>query len=296
MYSKIKSIFVILITISLVGCENSSKQDLSTLARVAETKQITIGTGTTVPPMNYLNSKGEWAGFDIDFSQALVEEISKLLKVELSIKRVPVNNKTRVSFLNNGRIDMTVSSMSRTESRDDIIDFVDPPYFYSTKVFYSRKGENLSIADLGGKKIAVVQGSNAYTAVTEEILKHSNIEPQIISFQTNAECFLALRQKKVDAYSQDLPIIIGVSSKYAEQFEVVGTGYSPGLYSIGVIENDSEWRDIVGVALQRMFRNGEYEKVYSKWFGASGIYPLPVDARPRLPDNLLGKSLYIIPR
>ena len=261
----------------------------SILDKVKQAGVVRIGTGNDTPPMNYLDDAGKWTGFDVE----LGDEIGKRLGVR--VERVAVNNKTRIAFLANGQIDMALSNISRTLSREEQIDFVDPPYLFTAKVFYAKKGHFKSLAQLGGKRIGVNQGSNAFTAAPIELAKYSKLEPQILSFQKNAECFLALKQGKIDAFTQDSPIVAAVAGSEGADFEAVGAGYSPGLYSIGVPQNDSKWRYAVSVALQSMIKDGTYERLYQGWFGPRGKYPLPLNARPRLPPDVFGEMSMVWP-
>ncbi|MEF9475110.1 MAG: transporter substrate-binding domain-containing protein [Candidatus Mariimomonas ferrooxydans] len=256
----------------------------SILDQVNKRGVVRIGSGTTVPPVNYIDKDGNWTGFDIDLGDAIAKSLG------VKVKRVNVNNKTRIAFLASGRIDLTISSMSHTRSRDEQIDYAEPPYLWSGKLFYAKKGRFTSIAELGGKRIAVVQGSNAYIAAPQEIAKYTKEKPIMMSFQNNSECFLALKQGKVDAYTQDTPIIAGVAGSEGVEYEAVGSIYSPALYGIGVSPNDSKWRDKISFTLQDLIKNGTYERIYQKWFGPNGKFPLPINARPRLPEDIFGKD------
>ncbi len=255
----------------------------SILDSVKKKGVIRIGSGQTVPPLNYINEKGQWTGFDIELGDAIAE------KMGVRVERVNVNNKTRVAFLASGRIDLTISSMSHTRSRDEQIDYAEPAYLWSGKIFYAKKGRFTSPEQLGGKRIAVVQGSNAYIAATNYLATLTDKKPKMVSFQNNSECFMALKQGKVDAYTQDTPIIAGVAGHEGVEYESVGPIYSPGLYGIGVPPNDSKWRDKISFVLQDIIQDGTYEKIYSKWFGHSGQFPLPINARPRLPKEVFGE-------
>lgn len=256
----------------------------SILDQVNKRGVVKIGSGTTVPPVNYIDKDGNWTGFDIDLGDAIAKRLG------VKVKRVNVNNKTRIAFLASGRIDLVISSMSHTRSRDEQIDYAEPPYLWSGKIFYAKKGRFTSIAELGGKRIAVVQGSNAYIAAPQEIAKYTKEKPIMMSFQNNSECFLALKQGKVDAYTQDTPIIAGVAGSEGVEYEAVGSIYSPALYGIGVPPNDSKWRDTISFILQDILKDGTYEKIYQKWFGPNGKFPLPINARPRLPEDIFGKD------
>ena len=278
----------VLMIFAAAGAVSSAMAE-TILDKVKQAGVVRIGTGNDTPPMNYLDDAGKWTGFDVE----LGDEIGKRLGVR--VERVAVNNKTRIAFLANGQIDMALSNISRTLSRGEHIDFVDPPYLFTAKVFYAKKGLFKSLAQLGGKRIGVNQGSNAFTAAPIELAKYSKLEPQILSFQKNAECFLALRQGKIDAFTQDSLIVAAVVGGEGSDFEAVGSGYSPGLYSIGVPPNDSKWRYAVSVALQAMLKDGTYERLYQSWFGSKGKYPLSLNARPRLPADVFGDMLMVLP-
>ncbi len=280
-----KTSILILTLILLMSFVSSAVAAESILDKVKKAGVVKIGTGTTVPPVNYIDAKGNWTGFDVDLGNAIAKRLG------VKVERVNVNNKTRIAFLANRRIDMTVSSMSHTRSRDEQIDYASPPYLWSGKIFYAKKGKYKKPMDLCGKRLAVVQGSNAYIA-GQEYLKKLGCDKKfhIVSFQTNAECFMGLKQGKVDAYVQDTPIIAGVAGAEGMKYEAVGSIFSPGLYGIGVPPNDSKWRDTLSFILQDMLKDGTYEKIYQKWFGPNGKFPLPINARPRLPEDIFGKD------
>ena len=280
-----KRFLVVLVVLSFLVSFVSSAAAKSVLDKVKKAGVINIGSGTTVPPVNYIDKDGNWTGFDIEIGN----EIAKRLGVK--VNRINVNNKTRIAFLANGRVDITVSSMSHTRSRDEQIDYAEPPYLWSGKIFYAKKGKFKNPIDICGKRMAVVQGSNAYLA-GQDYLKELGCNKKFLinAYQTNAECFLALKQGKADAYIQDTPIIAGVAGSEGVNFEAVGPIFSPGLYGIGVIPNDSKWRDTISFILQDILADGTYEKIYQKWFGPNGKFPLPINARPRLPEDIFGKD------
>jgi len=275
-----------MIVLSACGAERQE----SILDEVLERGVVYIGSGNNVPPMNYLDEHGNWTGFDLDLSEAIAERLG------VKLERVVVNNTTRISFLANGTVDMVVSNMSHTRSRDEQIDFAEPAYFWTGKIAYAKKGRFDNLTDLAGKRIAVDQGSNAYIAIQQEIEKVNGAQPDIQSFQSNAECFLALKQDKVDAFTQDSVIIAGVAGKEGVEYEAIGGIYSPGLYSIGVPPNDSKWRDQISFILQDMMRDGTYDAIYDKWFGEEGMFPLQPSAKPVLPETIFGENkLYTWP-
>ena len=191
----------------MVGMSVSAIAANSAYDSVKKSGVVRIGHGTDVPPLSMIDpTDRELKGFDIDIAKAMVEHIGKLMGKELKMEGVVVNNKTRIAFLANKRIDLTIRSMSHTRSRDEQIDYAEPPYLWTGKIFYAKKGKFKKPMDICGKVMAVTQGSNAYIA-GQEYLKEKGCDKKftIKAFQSNAECFLALKQGKVDAYIQDTP-------------------------------------------------------------------------------------------
>lgn len=261
----------------------------SVLDKVLREGVVYVGISNNNPPMNYIDDQGNWTGFDVDLAEAM----GKALGVK--VEKVAVNNSTRISYLANGTVDMVITNLSHTRDRDEQIDFAEPSYIWDGKVAYARKGEFEKLTDLAGKKIAVDQGSSAYKAIQEAIAAAGLEAPIIETFQSNAECFLALKQGKVDAYTQDSIICAGVAGKEGVDYEAVGGIYSPSLYGIGVPSNDSVWRDKVSFTLQDLMIDGTYDELYDKWFGAEGMYPLGINVKPVLHDAFGEDRLFYWP-
>lgn len=266
-----------------------SKAQGGTAKKVYEAGVVNVGTGNNNPPMNYLDDDDNWVGFDIDLAQALADEMG------VDMQLVEVNNDTRISYLGNGTIDMTVSNLSHTIDRENQIDFAEPSYIWDGKVAFVRKGEFTDMMDLAGKKIAVDQGSSAYKAVEEYITSNGGEAPEIEEYQGNAACFQALKDGKVDAFTQDSLICQGIAGDEASDYEVLGSFYSGSLYGIGVPSNDSEWRDDVSIALQNLMSDGTYDEIYDKWFGEDGLYPLDYSVKPVLSEEFGDHVLYTWP-
>jgi len=265
----------------------------STLDKVIAAHKVSVGCGYTVPPMNYLDEDGNQTGFDVDLARAVVAKLG-LAHGALEIELVKVDATSRVTFLAAGRIDMTVSSMSHTRGREEAIDYAEPPYLWVGKQFYAKVGRFKSVKDLIGQRIAVQQGSNAFIAGAQFLKEQGDPEPKMMAFRTDGEALLALRQGKVEAFTQDNVILVGLLQDEANQYEPVGPIYSPGLYGIGVGPNDSRWRDAVSFALQAAMKDGTYEQIYQRWLGPKGKFPLATNARPRLPEDAYGPGKLMI--
>ncbi len=110
---KKRSLVLLTVLVFLVSVVSSAVAGTSILDEVKKRGVIRIGSGTTVPPVNYIDKEGNWTGFDIEIG----DEIGKRLGVK--VERVNVNNKTRIAFLANRSFDLTASSTGNTTRRDE---------------------------------------------------------------------------------------------------------------------------------------------------------------------------------
>lgn len=140
----------------------------STLDRVKEAGVVRVGIRFDNPPLSFIDEQGNWVGFDVD----LAEELAQRLGVRL--ERVKVDETTRISFLQEGKIDMAVASMNHTRSRDDAVDF-SITYFWDSQTFLVRKGEFDSLQDMFGRKVAMNAGSSAIPAWKKYVAEHLSL-------------------------------------------------------------------------------------------------------------------------
>ena len=239
--------------------------------KVMQEKVVRAGIMTDSIPGAFYNDKQEWVGFDVD----IAEEIARRLDVKL--EKVPVTNKTRIAFVQQGRIDMSVANMTHKRERDKSIDF-SITYFFDGQKILAPKGRYDKHEDFVGKKIATMQGTTSEINV-KNLLKElgdPNWQKNVISFQKESECFQALRMGRVAGWSTDSTILLGYAAQVPGEFELVGDFFSNEPYGIGLPEDDSDWRDLINFTLQDMWLDGTYQKIYDKWYGPDTPYHFPL--------------------
>ena len=239
--------------------------------RIQKDKKIRVGIMTDSIPGAFYNEKGEWGGFDYD----MATEVAKRMGVE--IERVQVNNKTRIALVQSGQIDLSVSNMTHTRERDKSVDF-SLTYFFDGQKVLSKKGQFKSVKDMVGKKIATMQGTTSEVNVRRALKEAGdpNAETNVISFQKESECFQALQNGRVAGWSTDASILVGYAAKTPGQFELVGDFLSDEPYGMAMPQDDSALRDAVNAAIQDMWKDGTYKKIYNKWYGPGTPFEMPL--------------------
>src|SRR5664279_6133778 len=109
---------------------------------------LVVGTKADYRPFGYLDPSGAIVGFEAD----LAADVAKRLGVKLEL--VPVVASNRIQFLQQGKIDIMIATMSDTPERRKIVDIVDPSYYGSGTNILSPKSAALKTWDaLRGKKV-----------------------------------------------------------------------------------------------------------------------------------------------
>ena len=99
------------------------------------------------------------------------------------------------------------------------------------------------------------------------------LDVKILPVRDHAEGMLALETDRVDAYSTDHILLFGLisKSKTPDDFAVVGDFLSFDPYAIMVRRDDSAFELVGKRALAAVFRSGEINAIYSKWFDPLGV-------------------------
>ncbi|MCD2436047.1 basic amino acid ABC transporter substrate-binding protein [Acidaminococcus sp. NSJ-142] len=233
------------------GCGSDSKQAAN------DQKVLRVGTEPTFAPFEFQKQdSSDFEGFDMDLARAIGKQLGR--KVEIQ----NMGFDALIPALNSGNIDMAIAGMSITPDRQKAVTFSDP-YYTSGLTVVVRKDETgiKGIQDLEGKKIAVQIG----TTGAERAGKVPGA--QVTSFDTNSQVFLELNNKGVDAVIIDKPVAAYyLTQEGKDKAMLVGETLEAEDYGMA-FKKDSKLAADVNKALAELKKNGEYDKIYTKWFG-----------------------------
>ena len=250
-----KSIAVVLLTllvftVGLAGCGQKA-------ATPAE-KILRVGAETTFPPFESQdeNSK-EYVGFDMDLMKAIGAKIG--YKVEIS----SMGFDALIPALEAKNIDVIASAMTINEERAKKVIFSKP--YYKSGLSAVVRADNTTInsfKDLEGKKIAVQIGNTG----AEEARKIAGTT--VKEFNTTADAYMELKAGGADAVIIDLPVNQNYLAKAgAKDARLLGDVINSEDYGLAVAKTNTELADKINKALDELKQNGEYDKIYQKWFG-----------------------------
>lgn len=222
--------------------------------------KLLVGVKTDFPPFGYLDAAGKPAGFDVDVARYLARA---LFEEEGRLELVPVTSGSRIPFLYSEWIDMIVATMTVTEDRERVLDFSDP-YFSSASLLLVPAGSAVrGVDDLGGRTVAVLEGS-----VQEKDLGEVAPGAKRVAFRNMDEAVAALRGKKVDALCQDDMLVLALSNRNRD-LRPAGRPILPRPYAIAVRKGDDQTLRWVNDKLSAMKRDGTYDRLKERYFGAT---------------------------
>lgn len=246
----------------------------TTLEKVARTGTFTIGTRTGSPPFAYVNKNNEWVGFSIDLvEKAILPVLAKKVAKQIKLEKRESTPQTRIPLLTSNAVDLIAETMTDTQSRRDNVDF-SLTYFVTGAQFLVKKGSPIKgIQTIGGKRVAAQQGST-----NARIIRERAPTARLLEFPDQPAAFQALVQGQVQAYTNDGIQLAGLKAKAPKpgDWAVVGEYYSYEPYGMAMRKNDSDFRQVVNVALMDAIESGKYLELYDKWFGPKGEVPYPL--------------------
>lgn len=169
----------------------------SALETIEDRGKLIVGVKADYKPYGYLDPNGAVVGIEPDLAQ----DVADRLGVELEL--VPVVSSNRMQFLEQGRIDLMIATMTDTEERRQVVQIVDPNYYSSGTNVLARKSAALTEwTELEGVPVCGIQGA-FYNRKTEE-----EFGAEIVAFTGTAEALTALQQGRCAAFVYDDSFIV----------------------------------------------------------------------------------------
>jgi len=201
------SIAVLAMTASSVHAASCTND---TWKKVMAAGKISIGVKADYKPWGYRDSDGNLVGMEID----MAKDVADKMGVELEL--VAVQSSNRMQFLEQGKIDMMIATMSDRKDRRKIVGIVGPNYYTSGTNIMAPKALGIKEwSALKGKPVCGKQGA-FYNKIVNE-----RYGAEVIAFTGNAEAKQALRDKKCMAWVyDDSSIMSDLSSGQYDEFEM----------------------------------------------------------------------------
>lgn len=276
-----KSFIIVLCVILVMTFIGSIALADETMDRIMKTGKIRVGWREGSIPFAFIDPKvGKHVGFSVDMTYLLVDRLSKHFGKEIEIQPFTVTPKTRIPMVINGTIDVEMGSTTYTQEREEVVDFSYIFFVSETTFLVPIDSDIKTIDDLNGKRLGAARGTTNLKAIEDQVAAGKYKPREIVVVETHPEGFLALKGRKIDAYSTDRSLLEGLRMKAPnpENWKCVDFAIAYEPYGYMCREGNSDIRDFINNTIVWSIKTGKFFEMYEKWMGPDGVVPIPMSS------------------
>jgi ABC-type amino acid transport substrate-binding protein len=267
----------IILLIAFFASPLAAQELTGTLQQIKKSGQIKIGYRVSEPPMSFLDNDGNPTGYSIDICKSIVTEVENKIGTDVKVEYVPVTADGRFKALGDNKIDILCGSTTKTLSRSELVDFTQLTFVTGASLMTLKDNKTLDSAGFDGTKIGVVKATTTAVAL-EKLIRETSTDAEIVLFNSAKESIDALRKKKIDAFSSDQVVLIGLALKEHDpmNFVIKSAVFSFEPFALAVRRNDADFRLVADRVISELFRSGKILEIYDEWIGKFTLKRLPI--------------------
>ncbi len=246
------------LALGLLGNQAEAKNDR--FERVLERGTLVVGVKADYKPWGFRDPSGKLVGMEVELAQEVADTLGT--KLEL----VPVQSSNRMQFLQQGKIDLLIATMSDRSDRRKVVGIVEPNYYTSGTNVLAKKGAVSNWEDLRDKPVCGKQGAFYNKIVAKRY------GADIVAFVGNAEAKQALRDGKCIAWVyDDSSIMADLASGQWDDYEMplATEDDNPWGLAVPLEERDDLWGRFMAGMVYHWHASGRLIELEKKW----GIQP-----------------------
>ena len=257
-----------LLTAACIATTAPAAELTGTLKKIKDSGVITLGHRDTSIPFSYYDDKQQVVGYAIDLCLKIVDAVKAELKMpKIDVKFNPVTSATRIPLMANGTVDLECGSTTNNLERQKQVAFT-ITHFVTANRYVAKKSSNIkSLKDLQGKTVVSTSGTTNIRWATEENAKQK-LGMNIIAAKDHAESFLTVETGRAVAFFMDDILLYSLvaTSKNPSEWVIGSEAYTVEPYGIMLRRDDPAFKKIVDGAMTKIYKSGEINKIYDKWF------------------------------
>ena len=246
----------------------ASAADINTLQRLNETGTLRVGYGDTAP-FSYTDDEGNVLGYSIELCQRVAAQLQQQLGLpNLDIEYVFRTPGNRVQLLNSGDIDIECNASTNNAERRRSAEFSLSHFFVSVRFVALKENQFLTLQDLAGRSVSVARGTVNVSQINQAN-RERQLNLSVVPVETLQEAFDLVTEGRVAAFAMDdilLSTLIAAAeepSAYSLSEEAITAEEPLGLL---MREDDQAFVAQVNQALRTIYRRGDMQVLYERWF------------------------------
>jgi glutamate/aspartate transport system substrate-binding protein len=252
----------------------ASAQESGTLKKIRDSGAITLGVRDASIPFSFLDDQQKAVGYSVELCNRVVEAVKRELKMpNLEVKKQVVTSSNRIPLIANGTVDIECGSTVNNIERQKLVAFSVTTFLVNTKFIAKKASGVQTVKDLKGKTVVVTSGTNTSQKVNE-INQQMNLAMTILMGKDHPESFTYVETGRAVAFAEDDILLAGLAanSKAPDSFSLVTIeGMLADPYALMLRRDDPQFKKLIDATLTSVFKSGEINAIYDKWF----MKPIP---------------------
>jgi ABC-type amino acid transport substrate-binding protein len=244
----------------------------NTLGKIKAAKAINVAFSADSLPFSFAGPNSEPAGYSIDLCKRVIAQIGRAVgEPNLKVNWLAGSVTERLQMVASGRADLECANTTQTQSRLANVDFSNL-IFIDASGFLVKAGAPINqLADLGGKRVAVLKGTTTETRLNEALSRRL-VNATVVAITDAGEGVAMVESGSVDAYAGDKIKLVGlaVQAKEPARLALLADELSLEPYAMALPRYDSPLRLEVNRALTQVYLGGDIETIYAQWLGKLG--------------------------
>jgi glutamate/aspartate transport system substrate-binding protein len=239
-----------------------------TLKKIKDSGAITIGHRDASIPFSYYDDKQQPIGYSMEICGRVVDALKAELKMpKLEVKYQLVTSANRIPLMANGTIDLECGSTTNNIERQKQVWFAVTTFVTANRLVAKKAANIQKLDDMKGKTIVSTAGTTNIKQITE-LNAARNLGMNVVSANGHSEAFLMVETGRAVAFAMDDILLAGLvaSSKSPADFAIAPEALSVEPYGMMVRKDDAAFKKSVDAAITALFKSGEINKIYAKWF------------------------------
>jgi glutamate/aspartate transport system substrate-binding protein len=244
----------------------------ATLDRIRDTATIRFAYREGAAPFSYKDRDGRVRGYSVELCTRIAAAIQKELGIkDLKVEWMPADAASRLDLVAGGRADAECGTTTITLSRERTVAFSLPIYVEGGSAIVDAKSKLTQLADLKGRKIAVIGGTTTERALVREF-NSLGLKAVLVPVKDAAEGMALLVKHGADAFAGDRTVLARLKLMAARpaDFQILANDFSYEPYGIVLPRDDPDFRLEVDRALAGLYRSGEIDPIFQRWLAPFG--------------------------
>lgn len=243
-----------------------------TLGKIKAAKAINVAFSGDSLPFSFVGTNNQPAGYSIDLCKRIIAQIGRAVgEPDLKVNWMVGSVTERLAMVASGRADLECANTTQTQTRLANVDFSNL-IFIDGGGFIVRMDSTINkIADMSGKRIAVLQGTTTETRLNDT-LKRRLVNATVVPIADATAGVAMLEAGSVDAVAGDKIKLVGMAAQAREpgKIALLSEELSFEPYAFALPRNDSALRLQVNTALTQIYVGGDIETIFAQWLGKLG--------------------------